>query len=62
MENSLQFALSLWSNWLRWNLHKSEFPFAWGYASADKKVTLYQSVILPQSEISNQFEFTLGIM
>ena len=30
--------------------------------NADKKVTLYQKEVLPQSEISNQSELTLGLM
>ena len=25
MENSLRFEISLWSIWLKWNLHRSEF-------------------------------------
>ena len=52
-----------WSNWPKWNLHwRSEFHFAWAHVNADKKVTLYQKEVLPQSEISNQSELTLGLM
>ena len=62
MENSLRFEVSLWSNRPIWNLHQSEFNFAWGHVNADKQVTLHQIEIIPQSEISKQFEFTLSLM
>ena len=62
MENSLRFEVSLWSNWPVWNLHQSQFNFAWGHVNVDKQVTLHQIEIIPQSEISKQFEFTLSRM
>ena len=62
MENSLQFEISLRSNWLKWNLHQREFHYARSHVSADNEVTSHQSEILPWSEISNQFDFTLGLM
>ena len=34
----------------------------WSHVSYNKKVSLHQSEILPQNEISNWFEFTLGLM
>ena len=62
MENSLGFEISRRSNWPKWNLHRSEFHFAWSHMNADNEVTLHQSEDLPRSEISNRFEFTSGIM
>ena len=32
------------------------------HVDANNEVTLHQSEILPRSEISNQFEFTSGLM
>ena len=62
MENSLWFEISLRSIWSKWNLHRSEFHFAWTHVNANNEVTLHQSEILPRSEISNRFEFTSGLM
>ena len=45
-----------------WNLHWSEFHYAWSHVNSDNEVTSHQSEILPWSEISNQFDFTLGLM
>ena len=45
-----------------WNLHQSEFHFAWSHVNAYNKVTLHQNEILPQREIWKRFEFTLGLM
>ena len=58
MENSLQFEISLPSR----NLHQSEFHCARSHVNADNEVTSHPSEILPPSEISNQFEFTSGLM
>ena len=55
MENSLQFEISLRSNW-------SEFHYARTHVNADNEVTSHRSEILPWSEISNRFEFTSGLM
>ena len=33
-----------------------------GHVNADKEVTSHRSDILPQSQISNRFEFTSGLM
>ena len=62
MENSLWFEISLRSFWAKWNLHWSEFHYARSHVNADNEVTSHQSEILPQSEISNRFEFTSGLM
>ena len=62
MENSLQFEISLWSNWPKWNLHQSEFHFDWTYVNTNNEVTLHRREILPRSVISNRFEFTSGLM
>ena len=62
MENSLRFEISLWSNWPKWNMQQSEFHYTQSYVSADNEVNSHRSEILPQSEMSNQFEFTLGLM
>ena len=62
MENSLWFKISLRSIWPKWNLHQSEFHHAQNHVNADNEVTPHGSEILSQSEISNQFEFTLGLM
>ena len=62
MENSLRYEISLRSNWTKWNLHRSEFHFAWGHVNGDKEVTLYRSEVLPRGEIFNRFEFTSGLM
>ena len=62
MENSLRFEISLRSIWLKWNLHRSEFHYAESHVNADNEVTSHRSEILPRSEISNQFEFTSGLM
>ena len=51
MENSLQFEISLRSNWPKWNLHWSEFHFARSHVNADNEVTLHRSKILLRSEI-----------
>ena len=48
--------------WPKWNLHRSEFHFAWNHVNVNNKVTLHQSEILPRSEISNRFDFTSGLM
>ena len=45
-----------------WNLHWSEFHYAWSHVNSDNEVTSHQSEILPWSEISNQFDFTLGLL
>ena len=62
MGNSLQFEISLRLNWPKWNLHRSEFHFAWNHVNADNQVALHQSEISRQSEISNRFEFILGLL
>ena len=62
MENSLRFEISLRSNWPKWNLHWSEFHFAWTHVNAKNEVTLHRSEISPRSKISNRFEFTSGLM
>ena len=46
----------------KWNLYQSEFHYARGHVNTGNEVTSHWSEILPQSEISNQFEFTLGLM
>ena len=61
MENSLQFEISPRSIWPKWNLHQSEFHYSWSNANASK-VTSQWSEILSWSEISNRFEFTLGLI
>ena len=50
MENSLQFEISLWSIWPKWNLHRSEFHYARSHVNADNEVTSHWSEILPRSE------------
>ena len=45
----LRFEISMW------NLHQSEFHFAWSHMNADNEVTLHRVEISPQKEISNQF-------
>ena len=62
MENLLRFEISLRSIWPKRNLHRSEFHSARIHVNADNEVTLHQSEILPQSEISNRFKFTSGLM
>ena len=62
MENSLLFEILLRSNWPKWNLHRSEFHDARSHVNADNEVTSHRSEILPQSEISNRFEFTSGLV
>ena len=62
MENSLRFEISLRSIWPKWNLHQSEFHFAWTHVNANNEVTLHRSEIFTRSEISNRFEFTSGLM
>ena len=62
MEDLLRFEISLRLNWPKWNLHRSEFHFAWINENANNEFTLYQSEILPQSEISNRLEFTSRLM
>ena len=42
--------------------NQSEFQLARTHVNANNEVTLHQSETLPQSEISNWFEFTLGLM
>ena len=60
MENSLRFEISPRSIWPKWNLYRSDFHSAWSHVNADNEVTLHRSEILPRSEISNRFEFTLS--
>ena len=62
MENPLWFEISLLLNWPKWNLHKSEFHYAQSHLIAYNEVTSHRSEILPRSEVSNQFEFTSGLM
>ena len=62
MENSLRLEILLWSNWLKWNLHRIEFHFAWSHVDLDNEVNLHQSEFLPRSEISNRLELTSGLM
>ena len=62
MENSLRFEILLRSNWLKWNMHWSEFDSTRGHVNADNEVTSHRSEILSRSEISNQFEFTSGLV
>ena len=35
MENSMRFEISLRSKWPKWNLHRSQFHFAWPYVNTD---------------------------
>ena len=58
MENSLRIEISLRSIWPKWNLYRCEIHFAWTHVNANNEVTLQLRKILPQSEISNQFQFT----
>ena len=62
MENSLRFESLLQSIWMEWKLHRSEFRYARSHLNADNEVTSHQFEILPQSEISNPFEFNSGLM
>ena len=62
MEKSLWFEISLQSIWPKWNLHQSEFHPAQSHVNADNEVTSHWCEILSQSEISNRFEFTSGLM
>ena len=62
IENSLWFEISLRAIWPKWNLHQSEFHYARSHLNADNEVTSHRSEVLPQSEISNQFEFTSDLM
>ena len=62
MENSLQFEISLRFIWRKWNLHWSEFHYARSHENDDNKVNSHRSEILPRREISNRFEFTLGLV
>ena len=48
MENSLWFEISLWSIWLKWNLHQSEFHYGQIHVNADNEVTSHWSEILPK--------------
>ena len=43
MENPLRFELSLRSNLPKWNLHRSDFHFAWTHVSTNNEVTLHRS-------------------
>ena len=57
MENSLLFELDFGQ------IDCSEIcTEVWSHVNYNKKVSLHQSEILPQNEISNWFEFTLGLM
>ena len=56
MENLLRFEISLRSIWAKWNLHRTEFHYAQSHVNADNEVTSHQS------EISNRFQFTSGLM
>ena len=47
---------------LHGNLHRSKFHYALSHVNADNEVTSHRSEILPQSEISNRFKFTSGLM
>ena len=51
MENSLRFEISLQLIW------PSEI-----HVNSDKEVTSHRSEILAQSEITNRFEFTSGLI
>ena len=62
MENSLRVEISLRSIWPKWNLYRCEIHFAWTHVNANNEVTLQLRKILPQSEISNRFQFTSGPM
>ena len=44
------------------DLHRSEFHSEGSLVNTDNEVTSHQSEILSRSEISNRFEFTLGLM
>ena len=44
------------------NLQQSEFHFTWTHVNINNEVTLHRSEILTRSEISNQFEFTSGLV
>ena len=43
-------------------INQSEFHFAWTHVNVNNEVTLHRSEILPPGEISNRFEFSLGLM
>ena len=57
MENLQRFEFSLQSIWEKWNLHRNEFRSARSHV-----IISHRSETLSQSEISNWFEFTSGIM
>ena len=42
-------------------IDQNEFRITWSHVNTDYEVTLHRSEILPQSEISNQYEFTSGL-
>ena len=37
------------SFWPKWNLHRSEFHFAWSHVNTDNEVTLHRNEISPRS-------------
>ena len=49
-EKSLRFEISFWSIWPKWNLHQSEFHYAWSDVNVDNKVASHQSQISSRSE------------
>ena len=60
MESSLRLEISLWSIWQICT--KVSFTTPESHVNADNEVTSHRSEILSRSEISNQFEFTVGLM
>ena len=48
MENSLRFEISLRSSLPTWDLHRSEFLFAWIHVNANNEVTLHRSETTPK--------------
>ena len=48
--------------WLKWNLHWSEFHYTRSHVNADNEIASHRSEILPRSETSNRFEFSLGLI
>ena len=40
MKNSVQFEISLWSNWPKWHLHRSDFHSAWTHVNTNNEITI----------------------
>ena len=60
MENSLRLEISLQSIWKKWNLHRSEFHFAWTHLNANNAVTIYRK--LRKSEKDSEVVFITKIL